>query len=169
MATPHPGGGESLARVSDRVHHVDEPVDQLLVTWVVLPLLSGNLPDCLGDLLSGSVALPTCWEAFWHLNDHVWGTGRVCCRLDRVSPASDFPGERPPSHIDNPSIPSTRSGDCVLLVSRENPELALRRHHGNGDSAHQSAVRHTLAWVLLTATFQFACEALCDAQRYGHQ
>lgn len=81
----------------------------------------------------------------WHLNDHFWGSGGVCCRLDRVSPASDFPGERPPSNIDNPPIPSTRSGDCVLLVSRENPELALRRHHGNGDGAHQSAVRHTLA------------------------
>ena len=65
-------------------------MDQLLVTWVVLPFLSGDLPDCFGDLLSGSVASPICWEAFWHLNDHVWGTGRVCCRLDRVSPASDF-------------------------------------------------------------------------------
>ena len=81
----------------------------------------------------------------------------ICRRLNRVSPASDFPGERSSASIDNAPIPGTRSGDCVLVVSRETPELALRRHHRTGDGRHQSAVRHTLAWALVSTTFQFAC------------
>lgn len=64
-------------------------------------------------------------------------------------------GVHPPS-IDNAPIPSTRSGNRVLVVSCETPELALRCHYRTGDGAHQSAVRHTLAGAFLTTTFQFA-------------
>jgi len=43
--------------------------------------------------------------------------------------------------------------------------LAVRRHHGNGNGAHQSAVRHTVAWAFLTIAFQFACKDLWGTQR----
>ena len=80
----------------------------------------------------------------WYLNDHFWRSGWICRGLDRVSLASDFPGERHPSSTDNAPIPGTRSGDGVLVVSCETPELALRRRRRNLDSCHQSAVREVL-------------------------
>ena len=79
------------------------------------------------------------------------GDRRICRRIDRVSLASDFPAERPPSCIGNTQISSARSSHCFLLVSCETPELALRRHHRRANGGHQSAVRHVLAWAALTA------------------
>lgn len=75
------------------------------------------------------------------------GVAGLCRRLDRVSPASDFPAERCPAGIGNTPIPGMRSGDCFLLVSCETPELALRRRHRSTDGGHQSAVRQVLAWA----------------------
>lgn len=156
LATRHAGGRESLPRVSDCVPHAHEPVDQLLVTRVVLPLLSSDLLDPVADSLSGPVESPSYWVPPWHLDDYFWRSSGIWCGLNRPYPASDFPGERRPPSIGDASIPSTRSSDCVLLVSRESPKLALRCHHRNGDSCPQSMVRSMLVGTHLTTTFQFA-------------
>jgi hypothetical protein len=163
-ATRHAGGGESLARVSDCVPDAHEPVDQLLVTRLILPLLSSDLPDPVAGPISSSVEPRSDWAVPWHLNDNFRGSSRVCRRLNRLFLASDFPGERSAASIDDAPIPGTRSGDGVLVVSSETPELAFRRHHRTGDGRHQSAVRHALALTLVSTTFQFAREALRDAQ-----